>query len=586
MTIIDENEAEYEYNTEILIKNKDAEYHCEVSLIESEFVEIDEIQASIYDTTGNFIKELDEDNIKESELAKGFIFYDGEKRKSFSLTHNKYPYILKYRYKNLTESLYFWNDWYPQDNIPVLSASYKLVLKKPVKFKYKQIGIEITPEKFAEGKDSVYLWTLKNIPNMRIEDYMPAEFSKQKVIMFTAENFKVKEYPGSFTSWDAMGKWYSEMAAGRSILPENYKTEIKEQIKNETDKHKIIGLLYDYLLDKTRYVAIEMGIAGLQPQKAGEVHINRYGDCKDLSTYMIAMLDVAGIKAYPALALPRKYGIVDSSFVNDCFNHLIAVVPLENEDIWLECTAKHINYYDTPHSIEGIYALVVKENGGELVKTPVKESVYNKGISKFTGKCEDNDFVFNLEYNLTGNQKNSIKPALFGGTKIENTTIVQGILNDNYPNVDVSEFSTDETPDGIYKLNVKGVIKNYLTKKGKRIFISPPIMNKKTKDNLPKERQEERKFPIFSNFPYFDIDSVIVNLPSYLKVETIPEKVEFSNDIADFCAEYKIIDEQMIYSRKLNWKKRIIPVENYKEYLDICGRILKSDNNRFVFVIE
>lgn len=128
-----------------------------------------------------------------------------------------------------------------------------------------------------------------------------------------------------------------------------------------------------------------MGLAGWQPQFADQVFKNRYGDCKDLSTYMVSMLNVVNIKSYPALALTRNKGVVDSEQPSNQFNHCIVCVPLDNDTLWLECTSTYNDLGDVPSTIEDINALVIGDQKGRLVRTPQKSLIKIKWFQFLMG---------------------------------------------------------------------------------------------------------------------------------------------------------------------------------------------------------
>ena len=54
----------------------------------------------------------------------------------------------------------------------------------------------------------------------------------------------------------------------------------------------------DAIQKNIRYFIVERGIGGLQANHAADIFRNRYGDCKDKTTLLIAMLRVAGIDAF------------------------------------------------------------------------------------------------------------------------------------------------------------------------------------------------------------------------------------------------------------------------------------------------
>lgn len=187
------DDGELFYKKRILIKNKKAEKYCKVVLWETKFVEIDDIEAVITDTLGTILKELDDDDIEEAEFTPGYVLYADNTRKRFKLTHKTYPYIFEYSYTKEIKSLFFWPSWYPQDDIPVLSSTYKLILEKDIKYKTYSIGLNTTPTKTKINGDPVLVWQALNIPPLKKEGYLPPENKVQNAILFSAVDFELED---------------------------------------------------------------------------------------------------------------------------------------------------------------------------------------------------------------------------------------------------------------------------------------------------------------------------------------------------------------------------------------------------------
>ena len=101
---------------------------------------------------------------------------------------------------------------------------------------------------------------------------------------------------------------------------------------------------------------------------------------------MVTMLNEAGIQAYPALTRTRDNGPLISDFPSNQFNHVIGFVPLSADTIWLECTADLVPAGELPSSVEGCEVLVVKNDSGELVKTPESNASENGWTSLVEGE--------------------------------------------------------------------------------------------------------------------------------------------------------------------------------------------------------
>jgi hypothetical protein len=585
--VFDENSAEYKVKVKILIKNKSGDEYGKVVLRETNFREIDDIQAVIKDTLGNILKELESDDIEEMEYSFGSVFYSGKLYKFFTLNYHTYPYVIEYEYTNKISTLFLWPDWHPQWNIPNYSSTYKLILEEPIEFNHYQIGLDIKPIIEIEDSDTAYSWSLRNIPPRKKEDFMPPECRVQKAILFAPKNFSVDGYAGGTDSWDSLARWYSSLSRGKYSLPEQAKSEITQLLVNVTDPMEKVKILYNYLQEKNRYVAIEMGIGGWQPRSAETVYQNRFGDCKDLTTFMIAILSEAGIKAYPALALFRTKGDVYDKFPSNQFNHCITFVPMKQDTIWLECTADNMSAGEIPYSIENINALIVKDNGGELVKTPIKKSFQNLSVINMRSELnETGNLKFNISLRSSGNRKNYLNQNLIAKNQEEDITFLQNYFDDFHTNIRVEGYSShmDNNLRRDFILDVNGVFNRFSPKRGKRVFINPAIFNRITSDDRPDEKIEEREFPVFYYFPFTDVDTISVTVPENFQLEYLPDSKEYSYSFGNYKSEYSFESGKISFIRKFEISESMIPVDKYGEYLDFINKVIKADKAKYIFV--
>lgn len=582
-SISSDNYSTYSMSKKILIKNKKALKYCKLVLIENEFQEITELNGIIKDTSGAVVKELDTDDIWEAEISPGFVFYSGNKYKGFSLKYNKFPFVIELTAEQTFNTLFVWPDYYPQYDIPNLNSTYRLRLSNNIKFKYMTIG-EIDDPAVTKYEDvSEYVWHIENLPPRITEDYMPPENKTQTAVKFSPSNFVLDGHKGSFDSWNEFAKWYKSLSDDKYELPENAKREIEELVKGVKSPKEKVRILYNYLQRNTRYVALEMGIGGWQPHSAELVYKNLYGDCKDLSTFMVALLGSAGIKSYPALARTRDRGRLEPDFVTNGFNHLITFVPLAEDTLWLECTSSYTDMSDAPYSIEDISALVVDDNGGRLVTTPHKSSKENFWFSVFKGKISRQwNLDFSAELNCGGNPKNYVKAKLDIKDEEEDILYLRNRFGGYIPNLYIDDYNINYENDKNYKLNFEGKFFKYINPIRRRVFINPAIFNRETNNDLPDESKAERKFPVFYNYPYTYKDSVSIAIPKYFKLEVKPKNIYINTSFAEFNANFDFVGNEIKYVRILEIKNNLIPLENYSEYYDFMKAVIKADKSKYV----
>lgn len=580
------NRIEYFYSAKVLIKNNKAEGYGSVSIHESEYRETDDIEGRLTDILGNEIKELKKKDITESSMSS-YSSFNHNKTKSFKLMHAKFPYIVEYSYKQDIESLFFWPDWYPQSGVPALKSSYKLILDHSYPFKYYTIGMDIEPERSIEDGDSIYYWSVENVPAKTKEDFLPPENKVQMAVLFAPDNFEISGSYGSTKSWKDLGKWSWQLNQGRFDLSPESQQKVQRMIDGVTDPYKKIRILYKYLQSSTRYVAIETNLGGWQPFPAEETFKNKYGDCKDLSTLMVAMLNVAGIKAYTADALMRNKGVVIEDFPSNQFNHVITFVPMENDTLWLECTADFLDIHDTPYNIEDINALVIKEDGGELIHTPTAPASENRWISKTNVKIQPQtkSIKVNSWILTTGKRKRMFRELYEYADSDDEKIALQGMFSRYTPNLTIDKYEFSEVGDKEKNVCITfdGEYKKSFAKSGSRIFLNPNLFRRETSDDIPDEDVDERKFPVYFNYPYEEIDTVNIVLPMGFQMEAAPPPLTLEKSFARYETGYKVENQQLFYTRKLEYKTKHFARELYGEFVEFVKAVAKNDDSKFVF---
>jgi hypothetical protein len=130
-----------------------------------------------------------------------------------------------------------------------------------------------------------------------------------------------------------------------------------------------------------RYTGVEFGRAAIVPRKPAETLSRRYGDCKDASALMVAMLRAAGIPAQVAL-LRSGIGLDVAGDVPGLnqFNHVLVYVP-GDPPLWIDPTAEFNPFGELPADDQGRLALIASPSTDRLVLTPRSASSENRIIS-------------------------------------------------------------------------------------------------------------------------------------------------------------------------------------------------------------
>ncbi len=188
-----------------------------------------------------------------------------------------------------------------------------------------------------------------------------------------------------------MNDWYLQQVETRRGLNSVAIHKINELTKGISDPMKILDILYSYVKNNFKYVAIEIGMGAFVPTHANEVFINKQGDCKDLSNFLSEALNYKGIKSYIALAATYDH-ISDCDFPSlSSANHVICIAYIKDKPIILDPTDP-IHFPETPvQSIQNRSILIINSNGGEFYK-----------ISSFSPQQNLINYEIGLEVNSNG----------------------------------------------------------------------------------------------------------------------------------------------------------------------------------------
>lgn len=173
----------------------------------------------------------------------------------------------------------------------------------------------------------------------------------------------------TYKNWDEMGRWYWGLVKDQFIPDDEVRRRAEALTRGLKDAPARVRAIYDYVVQKTRYVALEFGIHGYKPYRCAEIFARGFGDCKDKATLIVTMLNALGIKAIPVIVRTANKGDIESAPASLApFDHMIAFVP--SLDLYLDGTAEYTGSLELPAMDRGAMALQVDEGAVRLVHLP------------------------------------------------------------------------------------------------------------------------------------------------------------------------------------------------------------------------
>lgn len=570
----------------ITILNSKANYLAEITVDYDKLKKVDVFKASVYDAAGNQIKKLKQNEIIDQSAISGFSLFEDNRIKRADLSQPTYPYTIEYEYSVTMRYLYSIPDFYlyTDDEVTTQRETFAIIYPRELKPRYQLFKIESPKISTEADKRESMTWTFENTKPLKFERLSPNTDKVVPNIKVAPGLFEYEGYAGSMGSWTHYGQWIAQLNNGRDVLPEATKQKVREITKNLTTTEEKTKALYAYLQGKTRYVSIQLGIGGLQPFNATTVDQTGYGDCKALSNYMVALLKEAGVRAYYATIMAGDNAPdVTVDFPGHQANHAIVAVPNNTDTLWLECTNQTVPFAYLGRFTGDRKALLVTEGGGKLVHT-----------TRYPGKQNLQTRSAVVDVARTGDAKAKVQTT-YSGLQYENGGL-DFILNNQYdeqkkwiqkntsiPNFDVTSFTMinkkDKIPSAIVKAELD--LRRFATVSGKRIFLTPNLMNRSTA--IP-EKLESRRTNVVLKSAYSHVDTIRYRLPEGIYPEFMPSPLKFNSRFGEYEATFTLDQDNLIYIRKLKVNKGEFPPESYNELVDFYRNLNKADNTKMVFL--
>jgi lipoprotein NlpI len=215
------------------------------------------------------------------------------------------------------------------------------------------------------------------LPEAIRELQMLPEFFAQRFLQFS-----------EFGSWADVANWANALFPSISIGSDL--REVAQRIRKiESDPARVSAAL-EFVQTDIRYFSVSMGESSHRPAPPDEVQRRRYGDCKDKSYLLVALLRELGIQSRPVLLqIGRRSGLEKTLPSTQFFDHAIVQVTVDGKNFYLDPTrlGQHGRLDRMGQVHEGAQVLIVAPDTSELstiATTNIAELVHQETLERAT----------------------------------------------------------------------------------------------------------------------------------------------------------------------------------------------------------
>jgi hypothetical protein len=396
------------------------------------------------------------------------------------------------------------------------------------------------------------------------------------------EFFNLEGVDGNAITWKEFGKWWSDkILVGTDELPIETRAKMKALVGDEKDPIIKAKIIYKYIQGKSRYVSIQEGIGGWKPMLVRDVDRLGYGDCKALSNYTKALLNAVDVPSYyTKLYGSRDIQNIESDFVSQQGNHIILTIPNGDNYVFLECTSQDDPFGYQANFTDDRDVLVLKPDGGEIIRTKKYQNKDNAQISKGSySLSEMGDFSGKIEIVSEGSQYGQ-KYRLETAPPTEMEKHYKSYWNNiNNLKINKNTFSNDkEKVKFTESLEISA--EHYGTFSNNKLIFVLDAFNQ-TSGSVKRIRNRKNPFEISRG--YFDIDEIAVALPTGFNIESLPNNFELNTKFGEYKTEIiKKDNSNLIYKRSIFIKKGLYKNTEYDEYRLFLEQISRNDNAKII----
>ncbi len=524
----------------------------------SAFNELTAYEANSYVLENDKYRKIPVKEYKEVKKFDGGVFFDDQTQLIFTFPGVSEGSVIEL---NTTHKLheprflgiYFLNEYFPVHEFRLIAEVDPGIELDFIQFNIPEGGLEIS-ETVKRGR-KIYTLSLEKLPNIKFEDNQPDRryFTPHVIPVIRSYESQGKVH-ALLSDNDALYKWYSGFVKDidKDIDHSGLREIVDEVTTREMTEEDKVRAIYYWVQKNIKYIAFEDGMGGFIPRKPDEVLAKRYGDCKDKTSILHALLKEAGIPSYYTWVgsrdIPYSYSQICSPAVD---NHMILTYIRDNDYYFLDGTGSY-QRMDLPTAfIQGKEVLIgIDEDRFEIRKVPVIPSERNLISDSLILRTEGRNLLGTGHLEIGGLPKIRIQYRLDTEDSKSQKERLEGIVEKGNNKFVLTDYTlgAHKRFDEELAVDYTFTLDDYIQKAGDELYLNMNL----EKFWLGYKIKEDRTNPVeFESALRFE-NTYVLELPENSKVTYIPENQAFDHTDFTFEITYEQVENQLIYHHNVS----------------------------------
>ena len=483
------------------------------------------------------------------------------------------------------------DEWGFQDIVPVREARF--TVRMPPGWSHQVFWLnhaEVPPTEVAAGQ---WAWIVSVPPPVKLERQMPPwrGIAGRMVLSLQPPGGA----GGGFRSWQEVGTWYQGLVHGRRDASPQIREKAQQLSAAAADPLGKMQALAAYVQKDIRYVAIELGVGGVQPHAAAEVLAHGYGDCKDKVTLLSSMLNEVGVESYYVLINTERGSVMADTPPNLGFNHAVIAIRLpagiDVSKLPAAITHKSLGallFFDPTHpliplghlpgALQANYGVLVNASGGELIPLPQTALALN-GVERTAQLTLDEngtlhgDVRENWSGDAAARQRFILRTAQ---QDVDQIKPVEAMLTESLSTFHIARASIGNlrAPERPLVWNYTLEIPRYTRTAGDLLIIRPRVLGSLSSSLL--EVKDARRHPIEFHAPARNTDVFEITVPAGYVPDSLPTAVNEDLGFVAYRSSTGFSNHVLRYTRTLEVRELSVPAAK-ADQLRSFFRVIEGD---------
>ncbi len=556
-----------------------AEGYTDLDFGYSKIWDIDDLDGAVYDADGQLVRRLKKKDILD-EKQVAHLFIDDTRVKRLRFPRRAFPFTVEYTVRYKLNGMMHLPVFRPQESSreAVERADFRVWAPAGA-----TVRVHENDAARPAREGSEMHWHFEKLTASAPEDFAPVGSLGLPEVICAPTDFSIEGFDGNMESWQNYGLFQLKLNENRQKLPDATVAMLRQLTADCPGDRCRAERVYRHLQETTRYFYIGLGLGGWQPAPAEQVDALKYGDCKGLSNYLVAMLAAVGVEArYVVVRAGAEAQEQYADFPNANFNHIIACVPQTNDTIWLECTSQSMPFGFLGDFTDDRPALLVAPDGGHIVRTPRYDETVNRQVTEAEiALSETGDARLRAGIDHWGNFQD-IPAQLTEFDRDFQKKYLDGTLAIRNFEIDSLGFVRIGGRRPHVLMNLELNLPGLGSTSGRRMFLPANVFSGVEVPALP---EGPRRLPVQADSRGLTKERLLkIALPPGFSVESLPEAAHLSSDFGTFDFEAKLDGGRVSITRKLVLNNRILPPDRYPDLIGFLKKAAAADRSKLVLV--